>query len=86
MEQTLRSRQSPLLGGGVDEAGDGVEEHWFLQQERVVTFVAVDRNGRPVPVPPLKPETAEEIRRYNAAKERRERRIQERDSEERSKS
>jgi acyl-CoA hydrolase len=46
-----------------------------------LTFVAVDRNGRPVSVPPLKPETPAEIRRYQAAKERRERRLQERISE-----
>lgn len=47
-----------------------------------LTFVAVDRNGKPVPVPPLRPETPDEKRRYEAAKLRRERRLAERISEE----
>jgi acyl-CoA hydrolase len=46
-----------------------------------LTFVAVDREGRPVPVPKLRPETHDEKRRYEAAKERRARRLQERQSE-----
>ena len=46
-----------------------------------LTFVAIDRNGKPVPVPPLKPETDDELRRFQAAKERRERRLQERVAE-----
>jgi acyl-CoA hydrolase len=47
-----------------------------------LTFVAIDRNGTPVPVPPLDPETPDEIRRHEAARARRERRLQERMSEE----
>jgi acyl-CoA hydrolase len=47
-----------------------------------LTFVAIDRNGTPVPVPPLEPETRDEIRRHEAARARRERRLQERMSEE----
>jgi acyl-CoA hydrolase len=43
-----------------------------------LTFVAIDRNGKPVPVPSLKPDTPDEVRRFKAAKERRERRLQER--------
>jgi acyl-CoA hydrolase len=46
-----------------------------------LTFVAVDRNGRPVEVPPLVPETADEVRWHAAAQERRRRRLEERNAE-----
>lgn len=46
-----------------------------------LTFVAVDREGHPVPVPDLKPESADELRRYHAASERRRRRLEERTAE-----
>jgi acyl-CoA hydrolase len=48
-----------------------------------LTFVAIDRDGRPTEVAPLIPETPAEIRRYAAAQERRRRRLEERKSEER---
>ena len=46
-----------------------------------LTFVAVDRSGRPVTVPQVVPETEEEKRRFAAAKERRRRRLEERKAE-----
>jgi acyl-CoA hydrolase len=49
-----------------------------------LTFVAVDRNGRPADVPGLVPETEEEKRRFAAAQERRRRRLEERNAEERA--
>jgi acyl-CoA hydrolase len=46
-----------------------------------LTMVAVDRNGRPVEVPRLVPETPDEMRRYAAAQDRRRRRLEEREAE-----
>ena len=46
-----------------------------------LTFVAVDRSGRPVPVPQIMPETDDERRRFEAAKERRRLRLEERKAE-----
>lgn len=46
-----------------------------------LTFVAIDRNGKPIEVPRLVAETEEEMRRYEAAKARRQRRLEERTSE-----
>ncbi len=43
-----------------------------------VTFVAIDAEGSPVPVPPIVPETDEEVRRQAAARERRRHRLEER--------
>ena len=46
-----------------------------------LTFVAIDRNGRPTEVPGVVPETPDEERRYAAARERRRRRLEERTAE-----
>lgn len=46
-----------------------------------LTYVALDGTGSPLEVPKLIPETPEEMRRYEAAKERRRRRLEERNAE-----
>lgn len=40
-------------------------------------YVALDKHGKPTPVPPLRPETDEEKRRWAAAEERRNLRLKE---------
>ena len=49
-----------------------------------LTFVAVDKSGRRLPVPPLIPETEEEKRRYEDAGHRREHRKAERERKKRN--
>lgn len=46
-----------------------------------VTYVAIDEQGRPTPVPPVLPQTEDEWRRYRAAEARRARRLADRGSE-----
>ncbi|MCU0626551.1 MAG: acyl-CoA thioesterase [Gemmatimonadaceae bacterium] len=46
-----------------------------------LTFVAIDRNNRPVDVPKIVPGSSEEERRYQAAQARRQRRLEERTAE-----
>lgn len=63
------------------EVGVRVEGEDPLTGERVhtstayLTFVALDTEGRPTPVPILEPETPEEKRRWHEAERRRERRL-----------
>jgi acyl-CoA hydrolase len=69
------------------EVGVRVEAEELLSGRRrhtnscYLTFVAVDRNGRPIEIPPLVPETSDEKRRFQAAQQRRKVRLQEREAE-----
>jgi len=69
------------------EVGVRVEAEELLSGRRrhtnscYLTFVAVDRNGRPVEIPGIVPETPEEVRRSQAAEQRRSVRLAERETE-----
>lgn len=51
---------------------NGVRRH---ANSAYLTFVAIDDDGKPVPVPPVKPSSAVEKRRYNDAARRRAERL-----------
>lgn len=71
------------------EVGVRVEAEELLTGRRrhtnscYLTFVAVDRNGRPIEIPKLVAETPDQIRRQSAAEQRRKRRLEEREAEKR---
>lgn len=68
-------RTSMEVGVRVDAENllSGVRRH---TNSCYLTFVAVDSAGRPVPIPQVVPETDSERERYEAARERRRRRLQ----------
>lgn len=72
------------------EVGVRVEAEDMLTGQRrhtnsaYLTFVAIDRNGRPVEIAQLATESDEETRRAGAAQDRRRRRLEERQAEERN--
>lgn len=61
-----------------EDLATGVRRH---TNSCYLTFVAIDKTHRPVPIPPVVPETEDEKRRYLAAQERRRRRLEERTAE-----
>jgi acyl-CoA hydrolase len=77
------------VGRSSMEVGVRVEAEDLLSGRRrhtnscYLTFVAVDRDGRPTEVAGLVPESPDEIRRHHAAAARRQRRLEEREAEQR---
>ncbi|HUQ18948.1 MAG TPA: acyl-CoA thioesterase [Gemmatimonadaceae bacterium] len=79
-----------LVGRTSMEVGVRVEaEHMTTGVRRhtnscYLTYVAIDKEGHPVEVPKLICETPDEVRRNEAAKERRRRRLEERTAEQKA--
>jgi acyl-CoA hydrolase len=71
------ARTSMEIGVRVD-AENPITGKTFHTASAYLTFVALDQDGRPALVPPVKPETVEQIRRYKAAEKRRQLRLQNR--------
>ena len=75
------------VGRSSMEVGVRVEAEELLTGRRrhtnscYLTFVAVDRSGRPVEVPLVIAETPDEVRRYESAQQRRKVRLAEREAE-----
>ena len=69
------------------EVGVRVEAEELLSGRRrhtnscYLTFVAVDQNGRPIDIPGVVAETPDELRRFQAAEQRRKVRLAEREAE-----
>ena len=68
------SRTSMEVGVRVD-AENPIEKKTFHTASAYLTFVALDVAGKPTPVPGLKTETPEQVRRFKAAEERRQSRL-----------
>lgn len=71
------SRTSMEIGVRVD-AENPITGEKFHTASAYLTFVALDQNGKPTPVPQILAETAEERRRYDHAKIRRDLRLRSR--------
>ncbi len=80
-----------FVGRSSMEVGVRVEAEELMTGNRrhtnscYLTFVSVDQQGRPIEVPELRPETPDERRRHQAARDRRAQRLAERTREEEQK-
>ncbi len=71
------ARTSMEIGVRVD-AENPIEGKVYHTASAYLTFVALDDDGKPVPIAPVIAETPEQIRRYNAAEQRRKWRLERR--------
>jgi acyl-CoA hydrolase len=70
-------RTSMEVGVRVD-AENPITGETFHTASAYLTFVALDDKGKPTEIPPIKPDSADEKRRFEAAKKRREHRAKSR--------
>ena len=70
-------RTSMEIGVKVTAENPKTGDQWHTSSA-YLTFVAVDKHNRPIPVPPVLPETEEEKRRYREGEARRKQRLSER--------
>jgi acyl-CoA hydrolase len=68
------SRTSMEVGIRVDSENPLTGEV-FHNATSYTTFVALDENGKPTPIPSILPESEDELRRFEGAKKRRESRV-----------
>ena len=74
------SKTSMEIGVRV-EAENPIQKKVFHTASAYLTFVALDENGKPTPVPAVIPESDAEKRRYKCAERRRQRRLEHRDQD-----
>jgi len=71
------ARTSMEIGVRVD-AENPIQKKVFHTASAYLTFVALGKDGKPAPVPPVLPETETQIRRFKAAEVRRQHRLAQR--------
>lgn len=71
------ARTSMEVGVRID-AENPIEGRIFHTASAYLTFVALDDHGKPVPIAPVIPETPEQLRRFKAAEQRRQWRLERR--------
>ncbi|EAZ96859.1 possible acyl-CoA thioester hydrolase [Flavobacteria bacterium BAL38] len=64
VSRTFNSSMEIYIDVWIEDRESGIKNK---ANEAIYTFVAVDETGRPIPVPPIEPETELEKQRYEAA-------------------
>jgi acyl-CoA hydrolase len=68
VSRAFNSSMEVIVDVNVENTVTGVQTQC---NQAILTFVAIDQNGAPLPVPPLEPETETEIKRFEGALRRR---------------